>query len=259
MKKICLVFLMIAWVTILYGQSAKNGKMPITTKSETALKLFSQAERAFQDLNLNECINILLKAKKEDPDFFMADTYLALSYLTNNDIAGFKEYATAAASNKSKINGGEEQFKVMLNKLMQDQKADLSEQANKLIALYPDDQRGYSYLALYQLVKNDYQGALNTLSKAMKIADYKPVIYNLYGYAYMGLNKMEDAKKAFETYIELAPNVANAYDSMGDYYFQVKDYKTASKYFSKSAGLGLAASKPKAQKAQHMADSLGLK
>lgn len=250
---------MISCVTVLYSQNAKDGKMPITTKSEAALKLYNEARRAFQDVNLKECNSLLMKAKKEDPGFFMADAYLALSCLAGNDNAGFKEYASAAVNNKSKINEGEELYKEMLKKLLQNQKADLSEPTKKLIALYPKDQEVYYHLILSQMNNNDYQGALNTTSEAMKIADYKPVIYNLYGYVYMGLNRMEDAKKAFDKYIELAPGVANAYDSMGDYYFQMKDYKKAAEYYSKSVAKGLDMSKIKEKKAMHMADSLGIK
>lgn len=259
MKKICLFFLMISCVTVSYSQNAKDGKMPVTTKSEAALKLFNEARRAFQDVNLKECNTLLLKAKKDDPDFFMADAYLALSCFSNNDLAGFKEYGSAAVNNKAKINEGEQLYKEMINKLLQDQKADLTEITGKLVALYPKDQQAYYSLIIAQMNKNDYQGALNTISEAMKIADYKPVIYNLYGYAYLGLNRMEDAKKAFDKYMELAPEVANAYDSMGDYYFQMKDYKKAAEYFSKSAAKGLEMSKSKEKKARHMADSLGLK
>jgi len=250
---------MISCVGVLYSQNAKDGKMPITTKSEAALKLFNEALRAFQDVNLKECNILLLKAKKEDPGFFMADVYLALSCFSKNDMAGFKEFGTAAVNNKSKINDGEKLYKEMINKLMQDKKADLRETTGKLVALYPRDQQAYYSLALAQMDNNDYQNALNTVSKAMEIADYKPVIYNLYGYVYMGLKRMEDAKKAFDKYIELAPQVANAYDSMGDYYFQMKDYKKAAEYFSKSAAKGLEMSKTKEQKARHLADSLGQK
>lgn len=259
MKKMYLLFLMISFGAILYGQTAKEGKMPITTKAESARALFEQAEKAYFDVNIKLSNDLFLKAKKEDPDMFMADFYIAYIPFSNGDYDGFKKNAAIAINNKSALNEGETLYKEVLKRLIEDKKSDLTDLNKKMITLYPGDQRGYISLTFSLYARNDYNGALDNLTKALEIADNKAFIYNLLGYTYMGLNRMDEAKKAFEKYIELAPELANPYDSMGDYYFQMKDYKKAWKYFSKSADMGLDISKSKAEKAKHLADSLGVK
>jgi len=54
---------------------------------------------------------------------------------------------------------------------------------------------------------------------------------------YSGQGKMEESKKAFERQIELAPDLANPYDSMGDYYLEQKDNANAKKYFQKAISI----------------------
>lgn len=247
---------MIPFGAILYGQTAKEGKMPITTKSEAARALFEKAEKAYYDVNYKLSNDLFQKAKKEDPDLFMADFYIAYTSYINGDFDGFRKNAAIALNNKSALNEGETLYKEALKKLVEDKKADLTDLNKKLIALYPGDQRGYINLTYSLFGKNDYTGALDNLKKTLEIADNKAFIYNLLGYTYMGLNRMDDAKKAFEKYIELAPELANPYDSMGDYYFQAKDYNKAHDYFLKAAGMGLDVSKSKAEKSKHLSDSL---
>jgi len=259
MKKICLFFLMVSFGVILYGQTAKEGKMPITTKSEAARALFEKAEKAYFDVNYKLSNDLFLKAKKEDPDLFMADVYIAYTQFVNGDYDGFKKSAAIAINNKSALNEGEVLYKEALKKLVEDKKADLTDLNKKLIALYPRDEIGYVNLAYSLSARSDYNGALDNLNKALEIADNKGFVYNFLGYTYMVMNRMDDAKKAFEKYIELAPEQANPYDSMGDYYFQAKEFNKAQDYYLKAAGMGLDVSKTKAEKSKHLSDSLKVK
>ena len=70
--------------------------------------------------------------------------------------------------------------------------------------------------------------------------------YNMLGYAYMDKDDLDNAGNALQSQIRLASNMANPYDSMGDYYLAIGDDESALKYFNQSASMGLNASTVKA-------------
>ena len=63
-----------------------------------------------------------------------------------------------------------------------------------------------------------------------KNIDYGPIL-NMLGYHYAQNGDPEKAKEFFENYIKVRPNGYNAYDSMGEYYFDLKDYKKSKEYY----------------------------
>ena len=63
-----------------------------------------------------------------------------------------------------------------------------------------------------------------------KNIDYGPIL-NMLGYHYAQNGDPEKAKEFFENYIKVRPNGYNAYDSMGEYYFNLKDYKKSKEYY----------------------------
>jgi tetratricopeptide (TPR) repeat protein len=68
----------------------------------------------------------------------------------------------------------------------------------------------------------------------------------------MRLNQNAKAEEAFDKYIQLAPDNPNVYDSKGDYYMNVKDYKKAYDAYMKSNSLNPAWGLSKATKAKHI-------
>ena len=61
--------------------------------------------------------------------------------------------------------------------------------------------------------------------------------FNMMGYYYMGQENMEKALDCFNMYVRLAPDVANAYDSRGDYYVKAGDADAAKENFLKAIEL----------------------
>jgi tetratricopeptide (TPR) repeat protein len=61
--------------------------------------------------------------------------------------------------------------------------------------------------------------------------------FNMLGYWYMDADNMEKALDCFNMYVRLAPDVANAYDSRGDYYVKLGDTAAAKENFLKAIEL----------------------
>ena len=99
-----------------YSQPVKEKPMPVTTNSKSALSLYNQAMKYFDDVNLNKALETFKKALDQDPDFFMANYQLAFYYLLNRAPDDFEEYADAAINCKAKLSDAEELLKDALVK-----------------------------------------------------------------------------------------------------------------------------------------------
>src|SRR4030042_4869452 len=137
MKKLSALLLLVAFIAVSCTQNAKDGKMPITTKSESALAQYKEARVAFEDVKISVGLDRLTGALKDDPDFFMANFYLSLYYLGNKE--KLNEYANAAINCKAKLSKAEELLKSSLSKLIENQKADVTDVGKKIVEMYPKD------------------------------------------------------------------------------------------------------------------------
>lgn len=238
-----------------YSQTAKDNKMPVTTSSKQALAFFNEALKRFDNVDLTKGRDLLMKSLKEDPDFFMANYQMALYYSWVGNFEKFFEYAGEAINCKTKLSQAEELLKSAIIKLKDDPKADVTEDGRKLVELYPLDINAYNNLIYFQSFINDINGELETLNKALKIAEDKAPIYNQLGYVYMSLKKNDEAEECFDKYIELAPKNPNVYDSKGDYFIYIRDYRKAYESYMKAYVLDTAWGLEKARKAKQLYES----
>jgi len=201
---------------------------------------------------------LLDKAIEVDPNFFMPHFNIAMNNLPNNE-ENFKKFANKAVSINAKLSDAEDIFKQILERWLKDKKSDVTDLGAKLIELYPKDAYAYIYQSFFNIGQGKPEEAITNLKEAIALVDYKAPYYNLLGYNYLATNKMKEAEKAFDKYIELEPNEANPYDSKGDYFMAVKNYKAAHENFMKAYKIdtNFKASLKKANKAKMMLDSLG--
>jgi Tfp pilus assembly protein PilF len=256
MKKSISVFLILIVVLLVSSHCTGEKKMQITTSSETAKALYDKAVKALENFYLVQFRSLMSEALKADPDFFMADYQLANYFLYMGTKKRFIEYADKAVNCKAALSKGELLLKDALLKLLKNQDADVTNIGRELVKMYPADAYAYWPLARYQSIIKDTEGQIATLKTAMEVTDNKGPIYNNLGYIYLNQGKYEDALTAFDNYIEVAPNLPNAYDSKGDYFMQVKDYRNAYESYMKAHELDSTFSFKKALKAKAIADSL---
>lgn len=103
-----------------------------------------------------------------------------------------------------------------------------------------DAQRGYLVWASIYEREKDYKNAEESYKKYHQVytdstGDY--TFYNRYGYFLLNRNKAEEAVSMFERQVELAPNEANPYDSLGDGYRSVGRDEDAIKAYEKAVAL----------------------
>ncbi len=251
MKKLILLLMLIFAGVQIYANPAKGNLMSVTTSSKSALSLYNQGMKYYDDVNLDKAIDSFKKALDQDKDFFMANYQLAFYYLLDKDADNFNEYADAAINCKAKLSDGEEILKSALVKF-KDGNIDVVDLGKKLVEMYPEDPNSYSNLISFQSIAGDSVSMVETLKKAIQVADNPAPFYNQLGYAYLTLKQNDKAREAFDKYIELEPKNPNVYDSMGDFYMYTKKYDKAYESYMKAYYMDPSFSHQKAEMAQQL-------
>ncbi|MEN8137771.1 MAG: tetratricopeptide repeat protein [Bacteroidota bacterium] len=258
MKKL-IIFIVVIAMGVVACNNLNKKKMSITTSSETASQLYDEAMEAFRGVYMNEAQRLMTEALKEDPDFFMANYRLATLNLFFDNESKFVEYAKNAENCTAELSKGELLLKDAIGRLLENNKADLTDIGNKLVELYKKDVEAYLHLARFQRCIEDYEGMVSTINSAIEIAERTDYLYNMLGYAYMNLEQYDKAEVAFDKYIEISPNIPNPYDSKGDYYMEIEDYQKAHDNYIIAYRIDSLWSYKKAMKAKSIADSVSVK
>lgn len=175
----------------------------------------------------------ITKAAKADPNMLVANFFEAMN--PNLEKEATRPFIERVQNYNGELSKGEEVLKEMSTHF-DEENYDVFGGMAKLADTYPNDARMYLIAgAAYMYGRKPAKG-VPLLKKAAEMGQL-PGAYNMLGYGHMAQGDMETAKSYFDKYIELAPNHANPYDSMGDYLMAVKDYKGAAEHFDKAASL----------------------
>lgn len=226
-------------------------KMPVTAASGSALSLYTKAMEFYDDVNIEKAKETFEDALREDPDLFMANYQLAMYYLMNESPEEFMRYSDEAINCKSKLDAGEKILREALSAL-RNRTADVTEYGRRLVEMYPSDPNSYNSLISFQSLTGDIGGMVETVKKAISIADDPSPFYNQLGYGYLSLKEEEKAGEAFDKYISLDPMNPNVYDSKGDYFMYVKEYDRAYESYMKAHLMDPSFSEEKARMAKQL-------
>ncbi len=191
-----------------------RGKVPVTTKSEEAKKLYEQGLALADQLKPHDARQVFQKAVAQDPDFAMAHYQLALNSPTPKE---FRAHLDQAAALSSKATEGERLLILALQAGADAQPAKALEYNKQAAAKYPDDARVHTTLGnSYFFGQQDYEKARGELQKAIEVDPNFSPAYNMLGYSERFLGNYPESETAFKKYIELVPNDPNPYDSYAE-------------------------------------------
>ena len=208
-----------------------SGKIPITTSSEEARKEFLNGRELNEKLLITDSIQHFDKAISLDPNFALAEWNRALVSPTGKE---FFDHLKKAVTLSDKASNGERLLILGTEAGANGNAARQKEQLEKLVADYPNDERGHFNLGGYYFGQQELPKAIEQYKKATELApNYSPA-YNILGYALRQNVDYAGAEQAFKKYIELIPNDPNPYDSyaelllkMGKFDESVTQYKKA--------------------------------
>jgi tetratricopeptide (TPR) repeat protein len=194
-------------------KKADDGKIPITTSSDEARKEFLEGRGLAEKSLLTNSIQHFDKAIALDSGFASAYLYRAIASSTAKD---FLFYLNKALALKGQCSEGERLLILSAEAVTNENTVKQKEYLDKLITLYPNNERVRLNLGNYYFGQQEYTQAIEQYKKAIEIApDYSPA-YNILGYGYKQIENYQEAEKAFKKYIGLIPNDPNPYDSYAE-------------------------------------------
>jgi len=214
--------------------TSAQDKIPITTSSEKALKYYLQGRDLAEKLRGQESRQYFQQAVNVDPDFAIAYLQLSLVQPSAKEFFSTFEKARALADEVSEA----ERLWILGFEAgaMRGEPMKQREYYQKLVKLYPNDERAHLLLAQNHFASQEYEEAVRGYERSVEIDPEFSQPYNQMGYALRFMERYDDAEKAFKTYIELIPDDPNPYDSyaellmkMGRYDESIKQYEAALK------------------------------
>lgn len=245
---------LLAAIAFLWGSmtiaSAQDFYLPVSSTSKPAIASLHRAAELFANVHFKEAREELDKALAEDPNFFMAHVYAVQYAPRAKRLAMVDKTLALDATN---LNEAEKIMRQWIAQWKADTTAKASETMKALVAAYPKTPQALEWAALHSFYSDkDLEAGLDYSQKLAELSPKYAPNYNTMGYIYMEKKEMDKAKAALENYIAFAPKESNAYDSMAEFYMNNKEYAKSAEYYDKSAAMGIADAKERADKARAM-------
>jgi tetratricopeptide (TPR) repeat protein len=192
----------------------------VTTKSMEAYSYYLKGRAAHAQHYDAEAKRYLEKAVALDSTFATAYLYLALA-----DYSLFDRRASAQAFERAKAlaDRATERERLTIEALYADQIEKDPEKERRLCQeltdKYPDDKRGFALLGRHFWNQDDRPSALRATRRALELDPDYVTALNMTAYIYAEMDSIEQAVACLERYAAVAPEDANAFDSMGDLYY----------------------------------------
>jgi len=247
MKKL---FLLIIAITsgALYAQ---DFYLPVTSTSDQAIESYYEALNASYDFDETQFHEKKSQAIAIDPNFFMMYAYTAFFMRLTDQLDSCRTYIDRALDVEMRmLNTSELVLYKALSKMSDKLAADISDEMDQLIAKYPNTPQAYYLASMAAFWLGNFDRAITFNERLTGISANFAPSYNALGYSYMMEGENTLAKQAFEKYIDLNPEKANPYDSMGEFYFQTQDYQKAVENYQKACDMGMQSSCEKVKAAQ---------
>ncbi len=221
-------------VSLTYANENSSEKVPITTKSKDAKAEYLKGRDLFEKLKFTDANQFFKKAHEIDNDFALAYYYDALTSATAKN---FFDQLNKADALKDKVSEGE---KLIILSTKYGNGGDVKKQEEsleKLVSLYPKDERALNLLGQFNFGQQDFQACVKNLKKASTLAPEYTSPYNMLGYSYRGLGDYANAEKAFQKYIKLIPDDPNPYDSYAELLLKEGKYNESIKQYEKALSI----------------------
>jgi tetratricopeptide (TPR) repeat protein len=196
------------------------------------------------------------EAIEADPHFFMAHAYRALSEASDKESDSVKIYFDQAlALPQDQLTPAEQTIRQIIVKLDEEKPDEIRPLLDQLVTTYPENPQAYEIASdISMFILGDPEESFAYTKKLVEVDPNHASAYNTIGYYHLDKKEMDKAKEAFDKYLSLAPEEPNAHDSMGDYYMAVAEYDKSAEHYNKAVAMGMEVSKVKADKATAMAD-----
>jgi tetratricopeptide (TPR) repeat protein len=219
---------------LLAQTKAAADKVPITTSSEQARKLYLQGRDLAEKLRATDARKFYEQAVAADRNFALGYLGLANTSGTNKE---FIDALTRAASLAGQVSEGERQMILAQEAGLKGDPAGVLSHYNELVRLFPNDERVRTLVGNVYFGRQDYDAAIKHFVRATEINPSFSQPYNQMGYAYRFLEKYSEAESAFKKYTQLIPKDPNPYDSYAEFLMKVGRFAESIKMYEKALAI----------------------
>lgn len=243
-----------------FGQSEKATDVlwPLSTTSQEAKLSFAQALDRLWNARIDEYHKKMDETLKADPNFFLAHANAAIVQYTEDKDKAMPLIDKALALPQDKLTPPEKSVRKVLADIKDNKTDNIKSTLDEIISAYPDVNQSYQFaIGLSRFVINDKDLSASYAKMAVNKFPNDAPAWNQLGYHYMDKDQMDKAEEAFNNYLRLRPNEANAHDSYGDFCMKKGNYEEARKHYEEAVDMGMASSRERAEKARVMAQGGG--
>ena len=206
------------------------GRMKYSTKSVKSADFINEGLR-YQD---NFAFTLARESFQNaiDADLEFAFAYYCLAWVTPNRIERNKilEQGEKYLGN---ANRSEEEMLDQMAQAMAGKEIKWQEWLEKFSPMHPNETRYINLQGNIAYNAGDQEKAEKYYLKSLAIQENAAALNSL-AYLYTEQENLEKAKDVLDRQLKVAPDLANPYDSMGDYYLEEKNNQEAKRYFEKA-------------------------
>ncbi len=223
-----------ALVVVSAQAPAKSDKVPITTASDEARKLYVDGRDLLERLRGTDGRRLFEQAIGKDPNFALAYVGLANTAGTNRE---FVDAVTKAVALADKVSEGERHQILALDAGLKGDPAGNLTHVKELVRLFPNDERAHTQLGVLYFGRQDYANAIAEFEKSIAINSRFSPPYNQLGYAYKFTDRLNEAEAVFKKYTQLIPDDPNPYDSYAELLMKMGRFDESIKAYEKALSI----------------------
>jgi tetratricopeptide (TPR) repeat protein len=215
----------------LYSQ---NLEIPVSTKSAEALKSYNQGLEMLEKFRLQEAVKYFEDAITNDKDFALSYFQKAIAFSLEGNTNKYLENINKAVALATKVSEGERLIILGEKANAANNPDEMKKQFKQLVEKYPQDKRAHYYLGSVLYNQGNYASAVREFEISIELApDFIPA-YKLLAYTYSYLAKHYKAEELIQKYIQLIPEEADPYCSLGDILLKEGKFDEALTAYTKS-------------------------
>jgi tetratricopeptide (TPR) repeat protein len=188
-------------------------RLPITTSSPEAAKLFEDGLRLLYDAHFEQALANWRKATTKDPNFSQAWVYVL--WLTP-DPGEAQQAAEKAQLASQGVTPGERLLVKWMISRNQGRFVDAIAAMNDLLAIYPRDAELNIMAGFWLFSQGEYKAAAKFLKRALEVGPDFVAALNITGYDLAAMHQYDRAIPYLKRYAEAEPNDPNPRDSLAE-------------------------------------------
>ena len=217
-----------------YSPMGTKSVKEVTTSSPEAYRSYIEGKDQLAKFAIPEARISFHRAIELDSNFAMA--YFELAHVITWDPVGQRTSILKALDLSERITE-KERLRIQSYYALQIEHdvSKASKILETIVDKFPHEQGAYSELGLDYNRLGQYEKAMQTLLRGIQSDSLDKTLWNLLAYSYLGMNRGDDALKAINSVIRLAPAEANSFDSKGDIYFALGKVDSAVIWYEKAS------------------------